>query len=199
MTAIKPLILPVLSAVALAGCGPGASLADTGSAQQTGTESAEVQPTAAGRQPEACLSGQLRTPGFAGGWNVDNGEAHFGGHVTREGTNDITLRDSNGGLTMTISGFPTVRLQRLGAGQRDWDWPTGPNVSVTGHDVLLVYGCASQADMARFTGQARIDSEGASGLATFRLIMVGPNEGVLHWEIGPPMSSAGLFTISRAE
>ena len=198
MLTIKPFVVPALLIVTLAGCDRADSEAVAPTPPTTEVEVSEVA-TTEGEQPEACTSGQLGTAGFAGGWNVQNGEAQFGGHTTRTGTNDITLRDSNGGLTMTIEGFPTVRLQRVARGRPDWNWSTGPNVAVSGQEILVVFGCANQAGMARFTGQARVDAEGASGLATFRLIMVGPNEGVLHWEIGPPMASSGLFNIARAE
>ncbi|WP_282007922.1 hypothetical protein [Brevundimonas aveniformis] len=169
---------------------------------------------AAASQPEACVTGLLQTARFAGGWNVRDGEAWFGGHSTRTGTNDITLRASGNDLTMTITGFPTVRMQRVPrvanySAERDtfrWqhdrvdpeiDPEHDPDAAVSSDEAVLVFGCENMNEMARFQGQARIDADGMSGMATFRLVMTGTDDGILHWEMPAPMASSGLFNIER--
>ena len=85
------------------------------SAAAAGTGDAEqAQPAAAaGSQLPECVTGLLLTAQLAGGWTVRQDEAWFGDHSTRAGTNDITLRASGNDLTMTITGFPTARMQRV--------------------------------------------------------------------------------------
>lgn len=204
LTAI--LVLPLALVACDAANGGGSEGSSSATAASAGSGDAEqAQPAAvAGTQPLECVSGRLQTAQFAGGWNVREGEAWFGGQSTRAGTNDITLRASGNDLTMTITGFPTVRMQRVQrvanySEQVDtFRWEAGPDTAVSSQDAVVVFGCESMNQMARFQGQARIESDGMSSMATFRLVMTGPNDAILHWEMASPMSSSGLFNISRA-
>ncbi|WP_029086997.1 hypothetical protein [Brevundimonas aveniformis] len=199
--------------LALAGCDARTDAGGAGGAGGEG-EARGAGGAATAAQPEACVTGLLPTARFAGGWNVRDGEAWFGGHSTRTGTNDITLRASGNDLTMTITGFPTVRMQRVPrvanySAERDtfrWqhdrvdpdiDPEHDPEAAVSSDEAVLVFGCENMNEMARFQGQARIDADGMSGMATFRLVMTGTDDGILHWEMPAPMASSGLFNIER--
>lgn len=199
--------------LALAGCDARTDAGGAGGAGGEG-EARGAGGAATAAQPEACVTGLLRTARFAGGWNVRDGEAWFGGHSTRTGTNDITLRASGNDLTMTITAFPTVRMQRVPrvanySAERDtfrWqhdrvdpdiDPEHDPEAAVSSDEAVLVFGCENMNEMARFQGQARIDADGMSGMATFRLVMTGTDDGILHWEMPAPMASSGLFNIER--
>lgn len=199
--------------LALAGCDARNDAGGAGGAGGEG-EARGAGDAATAAQPEACVTGLLQTARFAGGWNVRDGEAWFGGHSTRTGTNDITLRASGNDLTMTITGFPTVRMQRVPrvanySAERDtfrWqhdrvdpdiDPEHDPDAAVSSDEAVLVFGCENMNEMARFQGQARIDADGMSGMATFRLVMTGTDGGILHWEMQAPMASSGLFNIER--
>lgn len=200
--------------LALAGCDARTDAGGAGGAGGEG-EARGAGGAATAAQPEACVTGLLQTARFAGGWNVRDGEAWFGGHSTRTGTNDITLRASGNDLTMTITGFPTVRMQRVPrvanySAERDtfrWqhdrvdpdiDPDHVPDVAVSSDEAVLVVGCENMNKMARFQGQARVESSGMSSMATFRLVMTGTDDAILHWEMSLPVASAGLFNISRA-
>ncbi|MBN8552322.1 MAG: hypothetical protein J0L52_05450 [Caulobacterales bacterium] len=192
-----------LALALLAGCDQAGS-ADRagGSAPPAASETTTpVQPETdvASLQTDTCTGAGASTEVFAGFWRTQSGAARFGAHTTSAGATDLTLRNSNGGLTMTIDGFPTVRLQRLARGAAAWTWSTSADVSVTPEDAVITAGCADQDGFARFTGSARVQAEGGgSAMTIFRLMMYTPDEGLLHWEIGPPMQSSGLFAVSRA-
>ena len=198
------LVLPLALVACDAANGSGSEGASSAAAAGNG-DATQAQPTAvASSQPPECVSGLLQTARFAGGWNVENGEAWFGGQSTRAGTNDIILRASGNDLTMTIAGFPTIRMQRVPqranySSQTDpFRWEAGPDTAVSSQEAVVVFGCENMNQMARFQGQVRVDSDGVSGLATFRLVMTGTDGAILHWEMASPMSSSGLFNISRA-
>mgnify|MGYP007118550883 CR=1 FL=1 len=183
---------------ALAGCDATTPPGQTEPGETVQNDSGSAVAAGSGATPEACLMSRHGAGGFTGTWTVDSGEAQFQGHSTRSGSNTLTLNSSNNdSLTLTIEGFPTVRLQRAAPGSPAWNWAAGPDVAISSEDLVMTYGCASQSEMARFSGQARIDADGFAGLATFRLILVGPNDGVLHWQMGPPLAGSGLFSISR--
>lgn len=205
-TLFSSLILALAACDAASGTTSAAAASDGAAAAET-----TAQPAAAASQPEACVTGLLQTARFAGGWNVRAGEAWFGDQSTRAGTNDITLRDSGNSLTMTIAGFPTIRMQRVprvanySREQDTFRWTdgrgspgSGNSAQVSSDEAVLVFGCENMNEMARFQGQARIEADGMSSMATFRLVMTGPDDGILHWEMPAPMASSGLFNISRA-
>ncbi len=207
------LVLPLALVACDAANGGGSEGSSSSTAASAGSGDAEqAQPTAmAGSQPPECVSGLLQTARFAGAWNVRAGEGWFGGHSTRAGENNITLRASGNDLTMTVPEFPTVRMQRVPrvanySAERDtfrWqhnraDAETDPDVAVSSDEAVLVFGCENMNEMARFQGQARIESDGMSSMATFRLVMTGPDDAILHWEMASPVASSGLFNISRA-
>lgn len=105
----------------------------------------------------------------------------------------------DGGLTLTVEGFPTVRLQRLSRAAAPWTWPTASDVALTPDEAIITVGCNDQDEFARFIGTTRVQAEGGgSAMTTLRLMMYTPDDGLLHWEMGPPLQSSGLFAVSRA-
>jgi|APTNR8051073442_1049403.scaffolds.fasta_scaffold54541_2 predicted small lipoprotein YifL len=205
MAWIRPHFVAALTLIIVTGCdrggpveGPdGAAPIPAGGAAHV-TESSE-DTVATSPATDTCTGAATTTDVFAGFWRTDSGSARFGGRTTAAGETDMTLRSSNGGLTLTVEGFPTVRLQRLSLGAAPWTWPTGSDVAVTPDEAVITVGCNDQDGFARFTGATRVQAEGGgSAMTTFRLMMYTPDDGLLHWEMGPPMQSSGLFAVSRA-